>query len=173
MVDGDKRVALITGGSGGLGSTVVPMFLEAGYRVAGVALDWPAEPAAGENLLLIAADLAVPDAAADAVGQTLAHYGRLDCLVHLVGQFGREGPLASTSDELWQRMLAANLTAAFNTLRAVVEPMRRAGSGRIAIIGSTVAVQPVVGWGAFSVAMGGLSALVQVAAAELRRTASP
>ena len=146
MVDGDKRVALITGGSGGLGSTVVPMFLEAGYRVAGVALDWPAEPAAGENLLLIAADLAVPDAAADAVGQTLARYGRLDCLVHLVGQFGREGPLASTSDELWQRMLAANLTAAFNTLRAVVEPMRRAGSGRIAIIGSTVAVQPVVGW---------------------------
>jgi NAD(P)-dependent dehydrogenase (short-subunit alcohol dehydrogenase family) len=163
------RVALITGASGGLGSTVLPMFHEAGYRVAAAALDWPKRPAARDELLVLTADLRDPAAAAGVVQQTLARFGRLDCLVHLVGVFEEGSPIENTSDATWQQMIAGNLTAAFHTLRAAIPPLRAAGGGRIALIGSTVAVQPVVTWGAFSVAMGGLSALVQVAAAELRQ----
>lgn len=46
--------------------------------------------------------------------------------------------------------------------------MNKAGGGRIVLVGSTAAVQPMVTWSAFSAAMGGLEALVRVAAAELR-----
>ena len=53
-------------------------------------------------------------------------------------------------------------------IRACAGPMKTAGGGRMVIVGSTAAIQPVATWSAFSAAMGGLSALVQVAAAELR-----
>jgi NAD(P)-dependent dehydrogenase (short-subunit alcohol dehydrogenase family) len=65
-------------------------------------------------------------------------------------------------------MLGVNLTGAFHRIRASMRPMRGVGGGRIVIVGSTAAIQPVVTWSAFCAAMGGLSALVQVAAAELR-----
>lgn len=163
------KVCLMTGASGGLGSVVLPMFLEAGYSVAAVALDWHAQPNLHPSLLPMKADLTKPAEANAAVTKTVERFGRLDCLVHLAGYFGPESPIEDTSDETWERTLNVNLRAAFHMIRASVQPMRDAGSGRIVIVGSTAAVQPVVTWGAFSAAMGGLNALVQVASAELRR----
>jgi NAD(P)-dependent dehydrogenase (short-subunit alcohol dehydrogenase family) len=158
----------MTGASGGLGATALPMFLEAGYRVAAVALDWPAPVAPHSSLLSITADLTHSSEAEEVVRKTVDAYGRLDCLVHLVGYFAEGRPVEETPDDLWQRMIAINLTAAFYMIRAAVRPMRAAGGGRIVIVGSTAAIQPVVTWSGFSAAMGGLNALVQVAVAELR-----
>jgi NAD(P)-dependent dehydrogenase (short-subunit alcohol dehydrogenase family) len=162
------RVVLITGASGGLGSVVTPMFLDAGYRVAAVAVDWPEAILPSGSMLTMTADLSDPVQAEQAVRKTLAHYGRLDCLAHLVGYFGPESPIEETSDATWTRTIDVNLRAAFHMMRASIRPMRDAGGGRMVMIGSTVVCQPVVMWAAFSAAMGGLKALVEVAAAELR-----
>ncbi len=159
----------MTGASGGLGRVVLPMFLEAGYGVAAVALDWEERPVLSPALLPMKADLTKPAEARAAVAKTVERFGRLDCVVHLVGYFGPESPIEEISDETFTRTIEVNLRAAFHMIRAAVGPMRAAGGGRMVLVGSTVAEQPVVTWGAFSAAMGGLKALVQVASAELRK----
>jgi NAD(P)-dependent dehydrogenase (short-subunit alcohol dehydrogenase family) len=161
----EPQVALLTGASGGLGSVVLPMFRKAGYRVAAAALDWPKRPA---GCLTMTADLTDPKAAQSAVQQTARRYRRIDCLVHMVGAWEADQAIEDTKDGVWQRMLAVNLTAAFHMMRAAIPVMKKAGGGRIVIVGSTAAIQPVRTWCAFSAAMGGLSALAQTAAAELR-----
>jgi NAD(P)-dependent dehydrogenase (short-subunit alcohol dehydrogenase family) len=147
---------------------VLPMFLEAGHQVAAVAVDWPRPPVFSGPCLILTADLTAASATDAVVRQTIERYGRLDCLVHMVGAFVEGRPIEDTSDEVWESMIDVNLRAAFQMIRAVVRPMRAAGGGRIVIVGSTAAIQPVATWSAFSAAMGGLNALVQVAAAELR-----
>lgn len=162
------RVALITGASGGLGRVVAPAFVAAGYRVSAVSLDARARARATETWLEIRADLADGAAARRAVARTVEHFGKVDCLLHLVGAFDGGQTVEETDEAVWDAMLAANLRAAVNMMRAVVPEMRARGSGRIVVIGSSTALQPVVTWSAFNAAIGGLSALVQTAAAELR-----
>jgi NAD(P)-dependent dehydrogenase (short-subunit alcohol dehydrogenase family) len=164
-----EPVTLMTGASGGLGSVVLPMFLEAGHRVAAVAKRWPKRSRPRGDCLVLTADLADASAAKSVVRRALKRFGRLDCLVHMVGAWAEGRPLEDTTDAMWDQMMDANLRAAFHMIRETIGPMRKAGGGRIVVVGSTAAVQPVVTWSAFSAAMGGLSALVQVAAAELRQ----
>jgi NAD(P)-dependent dehydrogenase (short-subunit alcohol dehydrogenase family) len=162
-------VTLMTGASGGLGSVVLPMFLEAGHQVAAVAKKWPRRRPAAGNCLVLTADLAKPVAARDVVRQTVKRFGRLDCLVHLIGAWVEGKRVEETTDAMWNSMMDTNARAAFHMIRETVRPMRKAGGGRIVVVGSTAAVQPVVTWSAFSASMGALSALVRVAAAELRK----
>jgi NAD(P)-dependent dehydrogenase (short-subunit alcohol dehydrogenase family) len=162
------KVALITGASGGLGRAVAPAFAKAGYRVSAVSLDAPARARPTRSRMEIRADLAVDAAARRAVARTVDAFGGVDCLLHLVGVFHGDAPIEKTEDEVWDAMLAGNLRAAANMLRAVVPAMRERGGGRIVVIGSSTALQPVVTWSAFNAAIGGLCALVQTAAAELR-----
>lgn len=163
-----ERVALITGASGGLGSVVTPMFLDAGYAVSAVALDWPRRSAPDPRLQRQTADLASSAAARKVVDRTVKAHGSIDCLVHLVGAFEGGTRVDETADAVWQRMLAANLMAAVNAVRAVVPGMRARTDGRIIVVGSTSATEPVVTWSAFCAAVAGLCSFVQVAAAELR-----
>ena len=162
------KVALITGASGGLGSVVTPAFLDAGYRVSAVALDWPKRRRATRSVIEIAADLTSSAAAKAAVARSVKQLGGLDCLLHLVGAFVGDQRVEDTPADVWDEMLDVNLQAAANTMRAAIPAMRKRGGGRIVVIGSTTAVSPVVTWSAFNAAMGGLCALVQTAAAELR-----
>lgn len=163
-----RPVALITGASGGLGRVVAPAFAGAGYRVAAVSLDAPARTGPSDDWLEVRADLTAAAAAARAVERTREVFGRIDCLLHLAGAFEAPGRVESTSEQVWDAMLGANLRAAANMMRETIPVLRAAGAGRIVVIGSTTALQPVVTWSAFNAAMGGLCALVQTAAAELR-----
>jgi NAD(P)-dependent dehydrogenase (short-subunit alcohol dehydrogenase family) len=162
-----SRVALITGASGGLGSVVTPMFLDAGYRVSAVALDWPSKPPDSEALRVGTADLTSAAAAKKVVQQTVTRFGAVDCLVHLVGAFEAGTTVDETSDDVWDRMLAVNLRAAVHMVRATVPDMRARKFGRIVVVGSTSATEPVVTWSAFCAAVAGLCSVVRVAAAEL------
>lgn len=161
-----KRVAIITGASGGLGSVVTPMFAESGYAVSAVALDWPAGSEHGWHTQT--ADLTSPAAAEEVTRRARDTVGAIDCLVHLVGAFEGGDRVDETADDVWDRMLAVNLRAAVNMVRAVVPGMRASGGGRIVAVGSTSATEPVVTWSAFCAAVAGLCSFVQVAAAELR-----
>lgn len=162
-----SRVALITGASGGLGSVVTPMFLDAGYSVSAVALDWPVRPHDSPTCRVGKADLTSAAAAKKIVQQTETRFGSVDCLVHLVGAFEAGTTIDQTGDDVWDRMLAVNLRAAVNMVRVCVPKMRERHFGRIVVVGSTSATEPVVTWSAFCAAVAGLCSFVQVAAAEL------
>ena len=165
---GNNRVALITGASGGLGSVVTAQFLEAGYRVSAVALDWESPAPPSESLIATRADLTVRSAAQSVVQQTIETWGTVDFLVHLVGAFDAGQRVEETSDAQWDRMLGVNLRSAVNMLRAVIPAMRQKREGRIMVVGATSAIHPVAAWSAFSASVAALCSLVETSAAELR-----
>lgn len=167
-MSGNNRVALITGASGGLGSVVTALFLEAGYRVSAVALDWDKPAPPSESWMAVRADLTIRSAAESVVRQTLEKWGTVDFLVHLAGAFGAGQRVEETSDALWDQMLDVNLRCAVNMLRPVIPIMRQNREGRIMVVGSTSAIHPVVAWSAFSASVAGLCSLVETSAAELR-----
>ena len=144
-----QRVAIVTGAAGGIGRALVKGLLGAGIRVA--AVDRTAEGlaalaaeagAAGREaaLLTIEADLSRDDAAADIVGRTRGHFGKIDILVNNAG-IGQGSLRADnwqrpirfwevTPDE-WRRFVAVHTTAPLLLAQAVVPDMMEAKWGRI------------------------------------------
>jgi NAD(P)-dependent dehydrogenase (short-subunit alcohol dehydrogenase family) len=145
---------LITGASGGLGTSVCKTFQDAGWTVTGVALAWPAP----QSFRTIAADLTTAEGCEAAVAEA----GPIDALVHLLGGFAGGQSIAETSDQTWDSMMNLNLRAAFFSMRAAL----KAGAGRIVAVGARPAVEPLKNFAAYSVSKAGLVALVNNIAAE-------
>jgi NAD(P)-dependent dehydrogenase (short-subunit alcohol dehydrogenase family) len=168
------RVAVVTGGTGALGQSVVLRFLHDG---ATVAVPWIV-PEEWETLRSRAVDGATrlhgarvdgtdEDAFAAFVADVLARHQRLDVLVNTVGGFAG-GDLASTSLAEWRRMLDLNLTSAVIGCRAVLRAMRAARRGRIVNVASRAVVPPVGGLIAYTVSKSAVIALTQALAQEER-----
>jgi len=94
-----------------------------------------------------------------------SRFGRIDVLVNGVGGFAG-GDLASTTPDLWNRMLTLNLTTTYIACHAVLPAMLQARSGRVISIGSRAVVPPAGGFTAYTVAKAGVIALTQSAALE-------
>jgi NAD(P)-dependent dehydrogenase (short-subunit alcohol dehydrogenase family) len=163
-----QKVALITGASGGLGTVVTQMFLEAGYRVSAVALNWPKPLKQSDACMVTTADLVSRKAAEAVVRKTVERWGMIHCLAHLVGAYIEGRRVEETSDATWDTLLNVNLRTAVNTMRAVIPEMRAQKRGSIAVIGASPAIHPVATWSAMTASVTALCSLVQVAAAELR-----
>jgi NAD(P)-dependent dehydrogenase (short-subunit alcohol dehydrogenase family) len=163
-----QPVALITGASGGLGTVVTQMFLEAGYRVSAAAREWPKPLKHSEVCMVSTADLISRKSAEGLVRKTLARWGSIHCLAHLVGAYIEGERVEDTSDATWDALLNVNLRTAVNTMRAVIPAMRGQKRGSIAVIGASPAIHPVATWSAMTASVTALCSLVQVAAAELR-----
>ncbi|MCK9908780.1 SDR family oxidoreductase [Microbacteriaceae bacterium K1510] len=149
MVDGEK-VALVTGGAGGLGETVASRLRAAGFRI--VVADLNAEGAAaaakkldttGTHAIGLGCDVASEESVANMVAAIAARFGRLDVLVNNAAiaprRNGAEGDLAATSLSDWEHVLTINLTGAFLCCRAVIPLMRKSGGGRIVNVVSRAA----------------------------------
>jgi NAD(P)-dependent dehydrogenase (short-subunit alcohol dehydrogenase family) len=163
-----QKVALITGASGGLGTVVTQMFLEAGYRLSAVALDWPKPLKPSDVCIVSKADLVSRKAAEAVVRKTLERWGAIHCLAHLVGAYIEGRRVEETSDATWDTLINVNLRTAVNMMRAVIPGMRGQKRGSIAVIGASPAIHPVATWSAMTASVTALCSLVQVAAAELR-----
>ncbi|MFI6585543.1 SDR family NAD(P)-dependent oxidoreductase [Embleya sp. NPDC050493] len=135
------KVALVTGGSRGIGAAIAKRLAGAG---AGVALTYVnaadrahevAEriEAGGGRAAVIQADLAAPDAAAEAVERTVRELGRIDVLVNNAG-FLTHGPLADVSADELDRVLAVDIRSVFLAAQAAARHMGH--GGRIISIGS-------------------------------------
>lgn len=138
----EGRVALVTGAAGGIGRAIAARFLAEGARLALLDLDaarpggvLPDDAAAG-RVLAIAADVAAPGAAEDAVARTLDAFGALDVLVNNAAAITPAFPIAELPVEEWHRALAANLTGAFLMARAALAPMRARRRGVIVSVAS-------------------------------------
>ncbi len=138
-----QRVALVTGGSRGIGKGIALGLGRAGARVA---ISYRANKAAAQNALrqlqslgcdCFAVEADVTDSARveSLVQSVLEHYGRLDVLVNNVGIFNW-GTVAETTIEEWKRVLDSNLLSVFYMSKAALPAMRRQRWGRIINLGA-------------------------------------
>ena len=146
-IDLTDRVALVVGGSRGIGGAVTEALARAGANVAFTHTGRPERQGAVEALLArirdrgARAEALVLDAC-DAAGTTAlvadlaVTHGPVDLLVPNVGQ-NVAGPAEDVTDQEWQRQIDVNLTSAFNAVRAVLPGMLGAGRGRIILVGSS------------------------------------
>jgi NAD(P)-dependent dehydrogenase (short-subunit alcohol dehydrogenase family) len=160
------RTALVTGATGGLGTSVTKTLLDAGFTVVGLAPKIQPHDFDHPHFTALPATLDSLTTAKQAVDTVLAHFGKMDLLAHLVGGFTGGQTIADTDDATFKRMLDMNLMSAFHILRAVLPPMRQARSGRIIAIGSRAAESPGAMVGAYSASKAALVSLIRTVAIE-------
>ena len=146
MFDLSGRVALVTGGNGGIGLGMAEGLADAGaaIMVAGRNTEKNAAAVAKLKAMGVDADSVVVDVADAAsceamVAATLKRFGRIDCLVNNAGTAIRKQPQDYSLAE-WQEVLTTNLTSAFTCSQAVYEPMKAQGGGKIIMIGSMMSI---------------------------------
>lgn len=161
----DGRVALVTGGGGGIGRAVGVLLSACGARVA--SLDRADRPGPDGSLSL-ACDLSRSEEVQAAVERVAATLGRLDLVVHCAGRT-RDGLLVRLSDEDWRAVMAANLDSAFYLLRAATPALRAAGGGSVVLVSSINAERGKAGQANYAASKAGLIALARTAARELGR----
>lgn len=138
------RVALVTGGSRGIGKAVVALLASFGTHVVvnyvkdEEAANTTAEMARahGVRALAIQADVSHIQEAERLFQQTLEHFARLDFLICNAGIW-EGGPVESISEELWDKTFDINLKGTWSVCRAAVPLMKKQGFGRIVIVSST------------------------------------
>ena len=124
------KVALVAGGGGGMGLAIAKDLMAAGAAV-GLADLKAAPPELSGDHLYHQGDLTDPAFVEQAVGETVARFGRLDYLVNTAGVlwFDRDTSFADMDLEVWDRVLAINLKSFVLTARFAVPEMQRAGGG--------------------------------------------
>ena len=143
------KVALISGGSRGIGAATVRMFTAAGakvafsYRSARVQAEALAKECGTDVCFPIASDLKNSEAASSLVTETVRHFGRLDILVANHGVWPEQDvPIEKMSDEQWRSTLSINLDGVFGLVKHAVaqlkaQPRTSAPAGHIVLISST------------------------------------
>jgi 2-deoxy-D-gluconate 3-dehydrogenase len=156
------RVAVVTGGNGGLGLGMAQGLAAAGASIV-VAARNPEKSAAaaaalassGATSAFIAVDVADSASCREMVRHTVARFGRLDILVNNAGMSIRKPPEDYAITE-WQAVLDTNLTGAFACAQAAYPVMKRGGGGKIINIGSMYAIFGAAYAAAYAASKGGL-----------------
>ncbi|WP_192243473.1 SDR family NAD(P)-dependent oxidoreductase [Mesorhizobium silamurunense] len=134
----DGKVALVTGGTRGIGLAIAKALGEAGARVvvAGRTMKDDARQAlSGIAFDFLAAEMLDEKAPDGLVAETLAKAGRLDILVNSAG-IAVHGDSGDYPEDIWRQTMAINVDAVFRCCRAALAPMRRQGGGAILNVGS-------------------------------------
>lgn len=142
------KVALVTGGSRGIGQAVAQRLAAEGARVAICARDAAALAlvtadirAAGGDVFHTQADVTAPDQARAFVDTAAAHFGGLDILVNNAGR-AQPGRFADLTDELWKADLEIKLFAAIRCIRATLPHLRKREGGSILMMNAVLGREP-------------------------------
>jgi meso-butanediol dehydrogenase/(S,S)-butanediol dehydrogenase/diacetyl reductase len=168
------RVALITGGGGGIGEATGRLFVEEGAAVAlvdasseavevaakGVAASHPAA-----RVLPLVADLSRETEARRAVDETVARYGALHCLTNVAGVRVYQ-PLAQATAEDWERILKVNVLATAYCCTAAIPALRAAGGGTIVNVSSVYGVLGRKGMGQYDTTKAAVLGMTRALAVE-------
>jgi 3-oxoacyl-[acyl-carrier protein] reductase len=173
----ENRVALVTGGSGGIGQAICAALAAEGALVAlhyhrdqeGAERGAGALRRQGRQVRLYQADVADPEEAAALAARVIGDFGRLEILANNAGITIGGKTVLETSIEEWKRVMAINLDSAFYLTRAVLPQMRQQGFGRIVNIASNVINTLPGGSGAYGASKSGLVALTKVLSKEVAR----
>jgi len=173
----EGRVALVTGASRGIGAAVAKRFGAEGGTVVAVArtvggleeVD-DAIRAVGGSATLVPLDLG-DGPGIDRLGSVIAErHGRLDVLVGNAAVLGRLGPLGHCPPEMWEEVLAINVTANWRLIRAFDPLLRAAPAGRAMFVTSGVSRMTLPYWGPYATSKAALDMLVKTYAAEVANT---
>jgi NAD(P)-dependent dehydrogenase (short-subunit alcohol dehydrogenase family) len=164
----ENKVAIVTGGGGGIGAATAQLFWEEGGRVA--VLDNDADAAnqaaraidpGGERVLAIAADLTREAEAERAVGETVARFGGLHVLANVAGVRVPASPITEATAESWRFVLDVNLLAAAYCAKFAIPEMVRAGGGSVVNVSSANAIVGRKGWSLYDASKAALLALTR------------
>ncbi|AOR32941.1 3-ketoacyl-ACP reductase [Streptomyces fodineus] len=164
--------ALVTGGAGGIGSTVARTLAAGGHRVvvayrsaADAAKELVAEiEAAGGTAVALRADVTDADQVAALFADAVRQFGQVDIVVNNAGTMIPR-PLADLTDDVFDKVFAVNVRGALNVLREAAR--RLADGGRVINISSTQVAETIPGSGAYAASKAALEAFGRVAAKEL------
>lgn len=145
------KVAIVTGGSRGIGRAIARIFLQHGATVAitgvhherlrGAEQDLAAVAGAREHVMAFETDVRDPHSVKSLVDATVRRAGGLDILVNNAG-IGWFGTVESQEDDDWRRVLDTNVTGIFNCCRAAIPHLRKRGGGWIINISSLAGTNP-------------------------------
>ncbi len=165
----EGKVALVTGGSRGIGAAISRALAEAGAKVA---VNYrsgedAAEAIAGEiGGLAVQADVSSPEEAQALVERVEGELGDVDALVNNAG-VTRDTLIARMSDEDWEAVIDTNLRGTFNTCRAVARKMLRRKTGSIVNLSSVVGMHGNPGQANYAASKAGIIGLTKALAREL------
>ncbi len=169
----DGKVALVTGGSRGIGRAIVLALAAHGAKVAinyasnAAAAEETAQAAGGEGAAItLAGDVADPAAAAKLVQGTIAAFGKLDILVNNAGVTS-DGLILRMSEAEWDKVIDTNLKGTFNVTKAAVRPMVRQHGGRIICVSSVAGIVGNAGQANYSAAKAGIIGFTKAIAKEV------
>ncbi len=161
--DPDKRVALVAGSGGRVGSTIVLRLRAEGFAVGGL----DEEPGAAD--LAISVDLTDRAATAAAAARVAKDIGPIAVLVTAPEQYD-SARFGEMSPERWQRLLMAHLGATTSAFAAVVPEMVQAGRGTVVTISSWLALAGLAGESYYAAATGSILAFTKSVALEVARS---
>ncbi len=165
----DGKVALVTGGSRGIGAAISRELARAGARVA---VNYRSDKDTAEAIaaeiggIAVQADVASAEEAAELVNQVESELGPLDVLVNNAG-ITRDTLIARMSEEDWEDVLATNLGGVFNTCRAVARGMLKRRAGAIVNVSSVVGVRGNPGQVNYAASKAGIIGFTKALAREL------
>ncbi|KAI5912548.1 acetoacetyl-CoA reductase [Thauera sp. 2A1] len=172
----NSRVALITGGMGGLGEVISTKMAAAGYRVAVTYspgntkhAEWTADmKAKGFDIVAVPCDVADLDSCAQAVAAVRAQLGEVDVLVNNAG-ITRDMTFKKMDKVNWDAVLRTNLDSLFNMSKQVVDGMTERGWGRVINVSSVNGSKGAFGQTNYSAAKAGVHGFTKALALEVAR----
>ncbi|KAA3601495.1 MAG: SDR family NAD(P)-dependent oxidoreductase [Calditrichaeota bacterium] len=162
--DFTNKIALVTGGNGGIGSAIAKLFLEASATVVCVDLKKPENPL--ENCHYFEADVSSFDSVENCISQVIEKFGKIDFLINNAG-ISRDSVVWKMSENDWNSVLDVNLKGAFNFIRQVSPHFKTSGFGKIVNVSSINGMRGKFGLANYSASKAGLIGLTKTVAKEL------
>jgi NAD(P)-dependent dehydrogenase (short-subunit alcohol dehydrogenase family) len=165
-----KRVAIVTGGAGGLGSAMTRRFLADGLDVVVADLEATRNDLVPPNAMAVDLDVTQPQSAEAMVAAVNERYGRIDVLVNNAGIAGTSFPVIDYPVGDWHRVVEVNLFGVFHCTRACLPLLLESPAGRIVNIASVAGKDPNANMSAYSASKAGVIAFTKSIAKELALT---
>ena len=174
----ENRVAVVTGGSRGIGAAVVRMFTQAGARVvfnyqkaAKVAEDLCWECGGEKHCIAVQAELSSSEAAKPLIDAAIRHFGKVDILVGNHGVWPpHDAPIDQMTDEQWRSTQSINVDSLFGLVKYGVAQMKQQRSGgHIVLISSTAGQRGEAFHADYAASKGAIISMVKGLSTELAR----
>jgi 2-hydroxycyclohexanecarboxyl-CoA dehydrogenase len=164
-----RRVALVTGGGGGIGGAIARQLADAGCAVAVGDVVPDAAARAGHGAHALSLDVTDAASVSEAVAAAEAELGRIEILVNCAG-WDELRPFLETDEEFWRRVIEVNYTGCLRVTHAVLPGMAERGFGRIVNVASDAARVGSTGEAVYAGAKGAVVAFTKTIAREFARS---